>query len=127
MANVLTIDGPDAVRISEREKLVRYIITLSGAYVQAVRGTNTGEVLDLTKAVGANQADQYWGQRGPRRVYILNNGNGFNMQIIPGADNLHWLLRIFSASGAEQAAGAYPAGLTGDLDVICEATGRSFD
>ncbi len=128
MANVLTIDGPDAVRVSEREKLVRYNITLSGNYVQAVRGANTGEVIDLTKAVGANQLDQYWGQKGPRRVYALNQGStGYTITVIPGADNLHWLLMIFSNVATQLAAGAYPAGLTTDLDILLEATGRSFD
>lgn len=131
MANVLTIVDPSDVRVAEREKLIRMNVRLSGNYAQAVRGQNIGEVLDLTKVVGVNQADQFWGQKGPRTVYINNVGRtGFAMSIVPGADALHWLLCIFSGVNTELAAGAYAAnaaGLLTDLDITVEAAGRSFD
>lgn len=117
-------------RLYEREKLLRYSVVLSGAYVQAIRGTNVGEVLDLTKvppnALGVSNSS--WGYRGPVRMYVINPGsNGNGMVIIPGADAFHWILKIFSGVGAELAAGAYPAGLLADLDIVAEATGNNFD
>jgi len=136
MANKLSLastpQGIDlnAVRIYEREKLIRYNVTLSGAYVQHVRGQNVGEVIDLTQNLtNANYSPgQYWSARGPSRVYVINaGGTGYSMSIVPGADNLHWLLCIYSGVAAELAAGAYPAGLAADVDVVIEASGRSFD
>lgn len=135
MANVLSIPSSDldAVRLYEREKLIRYSITLSGSYVQHVRGTNTGEVLDLTKSpnVGLYQPQQFWGYRGPIKGYVLNTGaTGFSMSICPGADAFHWLLCIFSGVATELAAGTYAAnaaGLLTDQDIVIEFSGRSFD
>lgn len=136
MANSLALaNGPqgidiNAVRVYEREKLVRYTVALSAAYAQHTRGQNVGEVLDFTKNLSnANYSpSQYWSPKGPSRVYVLNTGGtGYSMSVVPGADNLHWLLCIFSGVAAELNAGAYPAGLTGDLDIIIEASGRSFD
>jgi hypothetical protein len=78
VANLLTVDAlgvNNGVRVNEREKLVRYKLTLSGLYVQHVRGTAVGEVLDLTKVVLAGNApDQLWGPVGPSRLYVLNAG-----------------------------------------------------
>lgn len=131
MANVMTIDSggvAQGVRVNEREKIIRYNVVLSGNYVQATRGQNVGEVLDLTKVSGAFAADQFWGPRGPVRGYVVNIGStGYSMSIIPGADNLHWLLMIFSGVAAQLAAGAYPGGLTADLDIYVEFSGRRFD
>jgi hypothetical protein len=129
MANVLTIKTPDDVRVTEREKLIRMNCRLSGNYAQHTRLQNVGEVLDLTKVVGAvGGADQFWGKNGPRSVYITNIGeSGYAISVVPGADNLHWLLVIYSAIATELNAGAYPAGLLADLDVTIEASGRSFD
>lgn len=130
MPNVISIIGKDknGVRLSDREKVIAYTLTLSGNYVQHVRGTATGEVLDFTKAVGAFTEDQNWGQKGPSRVYILNpGGTGYALSIVPGADAFHWLLCIFSGVATELAGGAYPAPLTADIDIVVEATGRKFD
>jgi hypothetical protein len=129
MPNVLTIKSPDDVRISEREKLIRMNCRLSGNYAVHTRGQNVGEVLDLTKVVGAaGGTDQFWGKNGPRSVYITNIGeSGFSMSIVPGADSLHWLLVIYSALATEHAAAVYEAGLLADLDITIEASGRSFD
>jgi hypothetical protein len=131
MANLLTVDAlgvKNGVRVNEREKLVRYKLTLSGLYVQHVRGQNVGEVLDLTKAVGAFAVDQFWGVGGPSQVYVLNaGGTGYSLSVVPGADNLHWLFCVFSGVAVELAAGAYPAGLIADADILIESTGRRFD
>lgn len=124
----------NAAIVYEREKRVRYSVALSGSYVQHVRGSNVGEVLDLTKTLpagGPNFPNQYWGLRGPVRMYVLNpGGTGFSMSIVPGADSLHWLLCIYSGVATELAAGTYlanAAGLLTDLDIVVEATGVSAD
>lgn len=127
MANVITVDGPDAVRVTEREKLIRYKLTISGNYVQATRGQNVGEVIDLTKVVGVNKEDQFWGKNGPKRMYPVQGPAGYGVEILPGADNLHWLWKIYSAVGVELGAAAYPAAITGDLDILVEASGRVCD
>jgi hypothetical protein len=131
MANVLTVRDLNAVRQEQREKTIRYTVTLSGNYTQFVRGTNVGEVLDLTKVQSTQYLpDQYWGNVGPQIMYLLNNGSSgtaTSMSIVPGADKMHWLLVIYSAVGTQLAAAAYPAGLLADLDIVAEATGRVMD
>jgi hypothetical protein len=93
-----------------------------------VRGSNVGEVIDLTKTIVGNfSPEQYWGITGPIRGYVLNVGNsGYAMSIVPGADNLHWLLAIFSGVATEFTAGAYSAGLLADQDITIEFSGLSF-
>lgn len=145
MANVLSlanftaanaaVNGTDrnAVRVYEREKLIRYSVALSGSYVAAVRGSNVGEVIDLTKALAGTpyQAEQYWGYRGPVRGYVLTPGNtGYGLTLLPGADAFHWLLKIFSAVATELTAGTYAAQaptLLTDTDIVLEFTGLAFD
>lgn len=128
MANQLTINDLNAVRQEQREKTITYSVTLIGAYVSFVRGQNVGEVLTPNTAIGQYLPDQFWGESGPRVMYLLNTGStGYAMSIVPGADNLHWLLVIFSGIAAQLAAGAYPAGLLADLDIKVEARGRVID
>lgn len=121
------------VRITGREKTIRYTCTLSGSYVQHIRGQNVGEVLDLTKVIGRGDSipEQFWMSNGPSAFYVLNTGGtGFSMSIVPGADAFHWLLCIFSGVSTELAAGLYSAnaaGLLTDVDIILEANGRNFD
>lgn len=125
MANVLAVDD---VIVGQGMKIVRYKVTLSGSYVQAVRGANTGEVLVLNGATGIFKQAQFWGQNGPKRVYVVNLTNGYAVGIQPGADALHWLLVFFGLGvNTQLAAGAYPAPITGDLDFYIEAVGREFD
>lgn len=120
----------NAVRTYEREKLIRYSVALTGSYVVAVRGTNTGEVIDLTKSpANANFSPmELWGYKGPVRGYVISPGfAGYAMSIVPGADALHWLLVIFSTLTAQLAAGAYPGALTADADIVLEFSGQIFD
>lgn len=128
MANVLTISEVNAVRVSEREKAIRYNVVLSGAYVQAVAGADTGEVLKLEGAANPGlQANAFWGQKGPARVYNVTGPAGYGVELILGGNPNHWLMKIFSAVGTELAAGAYPAAITGDANITIEASGRAFD
>ena len=132
MASVLTINDLNAVRQEQEEKTITYSVALSGNYTQFIRGTNTGELLDLTKVVSTQYLPgQFWGPVGPRVVYMLNTGStGYSMSVVPGADLLHWLLVIYSGVAAQLAAGGYAANaaaLLTDLDIKVEARGRKFD
>ncbi len=67
MANVLTINDLNAVRVEQREKTITYSVALSGNYAQAVRGQNVGEVLDLTKVQSTQYLpEQFWKCRAAR-------------------------------------------------------------
>jgi hypothetical protein len=124
MANVLTV-----IKVSRMMAIrkIRYQVRLSGNYVQAVRGSNVGEVLDLTNIVGKYDPDQYWGQQGPLNVNLMSAPAGLTAKVIPGADVYHWLLQVFSTTPAtEFSAGAYSAALLADLDIFIEAEGGNF-
>jgi hypothetical protein len=126
MANNLQVD--DSIP-QERVRFIRYKCTiLAGNYVQAVRGTGAGEVLNINGATNPKNLPQaLWGKDGPTRGYVINGPGGFAAQIVPGADNLHPLLKIWASGGVEHAAGAYEAAITGDLDFFIEFVGRIED
>jgi hypothetical protein len=119
----LQVDGPQAVQIMERTKIIRYRVTLSNnpqGYVQAQRGTNNGELIDLTKALGSGgKEEQFWGARGPAIGYPLQGPGGVGCEILPGADSLHWLLKVYAVgSNNEHAGGNYEASILNDLDFL---------
>jgi hypothetical protein len=107
-----------------KQKKVRYNVDLSGNYGQAAGVAP--EVLNLNGATGNYDPDQYWGYQGPKFVSITNLPAGYNCQIVPGADALHPILKVFSSEGVELAAGAYPAALAAELNFFIEAWGADF-
>jgi hypothetical protein len=111
-----------------KQRFIRYLVALSGSYVQAVRGSNVGEVLNLGSIQsGTFDPMQYWGYEGPKIVKLVNGPGLYIAEIVPGADAFHWLLKVSSTTpGTELAAGAYPASITGDLDVYVEAWGAEY-
>jgi hypothetical protein len=123
MANMLTIveDGP-----LFKNRRIRYNVALSGLYVQAVRGSNVGEVLNLGAAVGKFDAMQYWGYTGPKFGDPAQPPAGYTAKIVPGADGSHWLFQIYSSAGNELAAGAYPAAILAELDCFVEFWGADY-
>lgn len=125
MANVLTVA---AVSRMLEQRLIRYKVALTGSYVQAVRGANTGEVLVLSGATGKWDSEQYWGLTGPNAssARVVNPPAGYGAKIIPGADVQHWLLQLFSSAGTELVAGAYPAGILADVDIYVEFLGANY-
>lgn len=127
MANALTIADANAVRINDKEKLIRYKVALTGGYVQAVRGTAVGEVLNLAVITGLFQAGQFWSTKGPISGRVQQGPQGLVARIIPGVDAFHWILQIFSAFATELAAGAYSAAVLADADIVVEFYGRTFD
>ena len=119
MPNTMAIES--AIKLPHGFKKIRYSVTLSGNYVQAVRGANTGEVLALGSATNPLYLpDATWGQKGPLRACIVNGPAGNQAEIIPGADSLHWLLKFFSAADTELGAGAYSATIKADADFVVE-------
>jgi hypothetical protein len=132
MANVMTVDT-NGVQVVEKFKTVVTKVVLSGNYVQSVRGQNVGEVL-LPNSVNSLTGNPGllpgagWGLTGPTRAYIINGPAGLGAEMLPGADNFHWLLELFNpTTGAQLAAGAYAALNLADLDFKVAFEGRNFD
>jgi hypothetical protein len=125
MANIITVDETQP---QEKFRTVRYKVAIqAGNYVQAVRGSNVGEVLSLGAALNPkNKPNSFWGKDGPDVGYPLQGPAGFGASIIPGADGLHWLLKIWASAGVEHAAAAYEAAITGDLDFFVEFAAPNF-
>jgi hypothetical protein len=128
MANTAVIDL-NGVQSQEKNKVIVYAVTLFQQYTQAVRGTNAGEVFAPNNATNPRFYPQaYWGLNGPSRVYALNGPAGLGVEILPGADAFHWLIRLFNpTTGAELAPGNYAALNTADLDFKIAAEGRAID
>lgn len=90
-------------------------LTFSGSY------TTGGDTLDFTPVMGLLPTSQApvqvaaWSQGGTPFAYVPIQGSSFN----------NWKLKIFQAGGAEIAAGAYPAGVTGDI-VAFQILGRKL-
>jgi hypothetical protein len=127
-ANTMTIDT-NGVQVVEKFKTVVCKVTLTGNYVQAVRLQNVGEVLLPNTALNpAFLPGATWGLAGPTRAYIINGPAGLGAEMLPGADNFHWLLKLFNpTTGAELAAGAYAALNLADLDFKVAFEGRNID
>lgn len=123
MANQLTVLGSNPMF---KQRRIRYGLTLAGLYVQAVPGSNVGEVLIPGNAVGKFDPEQYWGFQGPTHGEVSQPIQGYGAQIVPGADSQHWLLRLFSSPGTELAAGAYAAGVLADLYAYIEFWGADY-
>jgi hypothetical protein len=127
-ANTMAVDL-NGVQQVEKFKTIIYKVTLAGNYVQSVRLQNVGEVLQPNLASNpAFLPGASWGLAGPSRAYIINGPAGLGAEMIPGADNFHWLLRLFNpVTGAELAAGAYAALQLADLDFKVAFEGRCID
>lgn len=125
MANTLSVVAVNREFVS---KSIRYKVALSGSYVQAVRGTLTGELLTLSSASGKLTEGQYFGYEGAsvNSARCINVPNGYPTKIIPSTDTNHFLMQIFSAPATELAAGPYPAGILADLDIVVEFQGLTF-
>ncbi len=120
MPNTMALDD---VQTGERTDIYVHKVTLTGAYVQAIRLSNTGELL-VPNAASNPKALPRPGASHYDRAYPLQGPAGFACRIVPGADDTHWLLQIFGTTpGTELAAGAYAAGVLADVDffVVFEA------
>lgn len=94
-------------------------LTFSGNYATG------GDALDLTAVTNTNWlAKAHFGQN-PLQGAVLNAPDGYGLEIVPGATLSTWKVKVLTASGAELAAGAYPAGLTGDSNAALEFISRT--
>lgn len=127
MANALAFIGK-RIQISNRI-IKRFTCTLSGSYVQGLAIGVAGETLAFNSATntvkGARPKIPNGGATGQlvpaTDIEVSAVPNGYAAQVelnavSPTAAN--YVMRIFSSSGTELAAGAYPAGLTGAPMVI---------
>jgi len=122
MANTMAVQD---VQAGERATVYIHKVTLSGSYVQASRGNNAGEVLLPNSASNPNflpkpSAAHY------DRTYPLQGPAGFSSEIIPGGDDTHWLLKVYSSAGTEHAAAAYEGTITGDLDFLVAFEAKNY-
>ena len=122
MANTMILQD---VQVGERTTLYVHKVTLSGSYVQAVRGSNTAELLAPNAASNPNffakpSAGEYL------RAYPLQGPGGFSCEILPGSNATSWLLKVYGSSGTEHTAAAYEAAITGDLDFYVGFEARNY-
>jgi hypothetical protein len=117
MPNTMAIQD---VQNSTDVTVIIFKVTLSGSYVQAVRGSNTGERFIPNSATNPNnKIKAFAGNKGFMRGYPIQGPGGFGCSVLPGADPFNWLLKLYGVTpGTELAAGAYAAGVTGDLDFL---------
>lgn len=87
-------------------------LTFSGNY------TTGGDTLDLTQITnpGYLPGGKQFGVL-PKRVTIDNEPDGYGLEWIPGSNLTNGKIRVTTTANVELAAGAYPAGITGDSDV----------
>jgi hypothetical protein len=105
--------------VTRRREVRGYTLTLSGSY------STGGDTMNLLTATNPNKLEKpLWSKRKPTGFEVQNFTTGFAAEIIPGTDNTAWLLKIENgATGAELAAGAYPAALTADVNIRVEFSG----
>jgi hypothetical protein len=103
MALTLTVNQFD-VDATGKQLYVAGVITASGSY------TTGGDTLDLS-----NQSYIPSSQL-PKQVSIFTQtGQVFNYAFIRGTTLANSKVKIYGAGGTELTAGAYPAGITGDV------------
>jgi hypothetical protein len=116
MANTMALQE---VQTGNNVDVYIYKVTLSGNYVAAVRGANTGEQLKPFAASNPNFIPKAFpGNKGFKRGYALQGPAGNGTSIMPGADIFTWLLKLFASANTEVTPGAYNAAVTGDLDFL---------
>lgn len=127
-ANTMQVDV-NGVQQVEKFKTIIYKVTLTGNYAQALRLSNVGEVMQPNLASNPTfLPGAGWGLTGPSRAYVINGPAGLGAEMIPGADNFHWLLQLFNpTTGAQLAAGPYAALNLADLDFKIAFEGRCID
>jgi len=102
-ALTLTAFGPGTCDVTEKVKIFRGTVALTGSY------TASGDTLSLVACAGVGKV--------PIQV-TLQSKNGYGIFYVPGTTIANGLLYITTASATELAATTYPAGLTGDTITI---------
>ena len=111
MALALTVQ---AVHHVLRTKQLYLIATPSGNYST---GGDTVNLQAITPTIG--QMDAKVGYPGTiSESEVSSAPGGYTAVLIKGATLATWKLQIYSAAGAELAAGAYPAAITGGVFIL---------
>lgn len=115
------------VQPSDRAKVIVAKGVFSGSYVQFNAGTNAGEgPINLNTATNSNDLPfASFGVRGFDRIYPLQGPAGYSAQFIQ-SNNGSWFVKIWSSSGTELSAGAYPAAITGDTAFQFAFEGKNY-
>lgn len=100
---------------SGKSTYVTSLLTFSGSY------STGGDTIDFTTIIGK----QYLGRvfiAGKAPLYGSAYGtSGYSFGFIPGAALNNGKIKINTTAATELAAGAYPAGITGDANIYCTA------
>src|SRR5690348_3226178 len=115
MATALTVVDIDN---SGKTIYVTCSIVFSGSY------STGGDTVDLTTIIGkAYLGKVFIAGKSPLYGYGVSSA-GYSLAFIPGTTLANGLMKVNTAAATELAAGAYPAGLTGDTHAIA---GFAFD
>lgn len=87
-------------------------LTFSGSYVTG------GDTVDLTTIIGKGRLGKTFQAFAPPIYGYGVSSAGYSLAFIPGTALNNGKMKINTAAATELAAGAYPAGLTGDLNAI---------
>lgn len=88
-------------------------ITPSGSYVS---GGDTFDLTAITRPVGAPPLPGGGAAVAPLPTQVtINSRNGYSYSYVPGTTRANGKLKVNTAANTELSAGAYPAGVTGDV------------
>ena len=91
-------------------------MTFSGSY------STGGDTIDFTTVAGKGYLGRvFQASKPPLYGYAAGSG-GYSFGLIPGTTLANGKIKISTTAATELAAGAYPAGITGDANIYCTAT-----
>jgi hypothetical protein len=103
---------------SGKSTYVTCLLTFTGSYTTGVGG----DTIDLTTVMGKG----YLGRiaiaaKPPLYAYAAGSG-GYSFGIIPGTTLANGKVKVSTAAATELGTGAYPAGITGDVNIYATFT-----
>lgn len=109
MSVALALVGIDQTRRNTRRT---FSLTFSGNY------TTGGDTINFTTATNPQNQPAALAFGSAPLVFSLSGSiDGYTVEMVPGSGLTNWKIKIFSASGTELSAGAYPAGISGDTNL----------
>jgi hypothetical protein len=100
----------NAEKLSRRGKAITYVPSFSGVYTQGGDGVNFLTATNpnaIPSAIPSNAA--------PSEIKPGSGVAGYEFEFIIGSNATNGLLKVYTASGTELNAGAYPAALLADM------------
>ena len=99
---------------SGKSLYVTATLTFSGSY------STGGDTIDFTTIIGKGYLGRVF-QAGKSPLYGYAAGtSGHSYGLIPGTTLANGKIKINTTAGTELAAGAYPAGVSGDTNIVFE-------